>query len=103
MLRKRKEQSSPVVTLIDPNQRWMLVPDAARYLCVSPQTIRALIHRGEFPAVRMSPAGGGYHLDKNDLDKWLERQKRIVRPYRRGSRPWVAKRWATERQKRSAS
>ena len=76
--------------------RWLSVEAAADYIGCSPQTIRAIIHRGELRASRLSD-GGPYLIDRFELDRLLERRKRIVPPYRRGSRPWVAKRHAVRR------
>jgi excisionase family DNA binding protein len=96
----RSKKSPPVVApTIDPNQRWLTVADAAVYARRSSPTIRAMLHRGEVPAARF---GAGYLIDRADLDRWLERQKRLVRPYRRGTKPWVADRWARARKKRAA-
>src|SRR5579863_1868969 len=86
-----------VIPTIDPHQKWLTVDDAAAYLRVSPQTIRAILHRGEIPAARLAPNLGGYHIDRDDLDGWLERKKKIIQPYRTKSRPWVAQRWAKKR------
>jgi excisionase family DNA binding protein len=100
MLRKKKFPPAVVPpSSTDPNDRWLLTSGAAAYIKVSPQTIRSMLHRGEIPAIRLGPGVGGYHIDRADLDRWLERQKKIIRPYRRGSRPWVAKRWAERRTK----
>jgi len=92
-----KKDLPPVVVSVDPNKRWLTTAEAAEYLSVSVQSIRGFLHRGEIPAVRLGPSLGGYHIDREDLDKWLERRKRIVKPYRRGSRPYVAERWARQR------
>ena len=94
---RSKKVLPAVIPVIDPHQKWLTVETAAVYLQVSPQTIRGILHRGEIPAARLAPNLGGYHIDRNDLDKWLERRKRIVAPYRKKSRPWVAARWAKKR------
>jgi excisionase family DNA binding protein len=94
----RSTKSPPAVAPTpDSERQWLTTDQAAAYLCVSPQTIRAILHRHEIRAVRLGPSLGGYHIDKNDLDKWLERRKKVVAPHRRNSRPWVAARWAKQR------
>jgi len=78
--------------------RWLTVDEAAIYLRVSPGTIRGLIHRGELRAARI---GTLFRLDRADLDQLMLRRKRSVAPYRRGTHPWVAKRWALQREQRA--
>jgi excisionase family DNA binding protein len=68
--------------------RWLPIAQAAAYLGVSAQTIRSILHRGEIRASRLSE-GSPYLLDRLDLDRFLERRKRILPPYRKGTRPWV--------------
>lgn len=84
---------------VDPNQKWLTVPEAATYLRVSPQLIRRALHDGSLKA---APFGQGYLLDRVDLDQFVMRPKRVIPPYRRGSRPWVAKRWSQHRREKSA-
>lgn len=84
---------------VDPNQRWLTVLEAARYLRVSPQLIRRSLHDGSLKA---APFGQGYLLDRADLDQFVMRRKRIIPPYRRGTRPWVAERWAQQREHKNA-
>ncbi len=72
--------------------RWLSVEQAAEYLGCSPQTIRSILHRGELRASRLGPEGSPYLLDRLDVDRFLERRKRILPPYRKGTRPAVAKR-----------
>ena len=79
-----------------PDSRWLSINQAAAYVGVSAGTIRSILHRGELRASRLS-AGSPYLIDQFDLDRFIERRKRIVPPYRRGSKPWVAKRHAEER------
>jgi excisionase family DNA binding protein len=83
---------------LDPNLKWLLVPEAAQYLRVSPQTIHTLIHSGRLKAVR--GFGQGFRIDRADLDNLLLREKKIIAPYRRGSHPWVTERWAQERNRK---
>ncbi|HXX20524.1 MAG TPA: helix-turn-helix domain-containing protein [Candidatus Acidoferrum sp.] len=102
MLRKKPNTPPVVASTIDPEKRWFTTEQAAQYLSVSVSTIRAVLHRGEIKAARLQPRAGGYHIDRNDLDSWLERRKRIVPPYRAGSRPWVrdVKPWRKRRDRR---
>jgi excisionase family DNA binding protein len=86
--------------LPDSNLRWLLVTEAALYLRVSPQTVRSLIHHGRLKAVR--GIGQGYKIDRADLDNLFLREKKVIPPYRRGAKPWVAKRHAANRQKHGA-
>lgn len=72
--------------------RWLSVDQAAAYLGCSPQTIRSILHRGDLRATRLGPEGSPYLLDRIDIDRFLERRKKILPPYRKGTRPAVAKR-----------
>ena len=81
---------------IEPS-RWLTVEAAAAYLSVHPQTIRNAMHRGEIRASRLGSDAGPYLLDRFELDRLLERRKRILSPYRKGTRPSVAKRHAEKR------
>jgi len=78
-------------------QRWFTINEAAIYLRCSPQTIRSLIHKG---VIRASKLGDwDYRLDRLDLDHYLEKRKRVVPPYRKGSHDWVAERHAKNRKR----
>jgi excisionase family DNA binding protein len=77
--------------------RWLTVERAAEYLGCSSQTIRSAMHRGDLRASRLGPAGAPYLLDRIDIDRFLERRKRVLPPYRRGSKPWVKKRHVAQR------
>jgi excisionase family DNA binding protein len=68
-------------------QRWLNVGEAASYLGISTSYLRALIHDGGIKAARV---GNTFRLDRLDLDTLMLRRKRIVAPYRRGTKPWVA-------------
>jgi excisionase family DNA binding protein len=83
------------VPSLDPNLKWLLVPEAAAYLRVSPQTIRTLIHSGRLKATR--GIGAGFRIDRADLDNLLLRKKKVIPPYRRGTHKWVTERWAKKR------
>jgi excisionase family DNA binding protein len=57
-------------------QRLLRVGEAARYLRLSPGSVRALIQRGELPVVR--PSNGNHApwlIDVKDCDAWIERSK----------------------------
>jgi excisionase family DNA binding protein len=95
----KSPQESPA-TAPPSEKRWFTLDEAALYLRCSPQTIRNLIHRRE---LRASTLGDwGFRLDRADLDHFLEKRKRFFPPYRKGTHPWVAKRWASQRRKRAA-
>lgn len=74
--------------------RWLTVLEASAYIHVCPGIIRTLLHNGELKAARI---GNHYRIERSDLDQLLTRRKRVVPPYRKGTRPWVAKRWAKKR------
>jgi excisionase family DNA binding protein len=76
--------------------RWLSINQASAYVGVSAQTIRSIIHRGELRASQLNDRSP-YIIDRLDLDRLVERKKRIVPPYRKGTRAWVAKRHAQER------
>ena len=78
-------------------QRWFTVDEAAEYLRCCPQTIRNAMHRGDLRATQLGPEGASYLLDRMDIDRFLERRKRVIPPYRKGTRPWVKKRHKEER------
>jgi excisionase family DNA binding protein len=80
--------------------RWLAVNAAAAYLGVSQNYLRKLIHDGDLKAGRI---GNNFRIDRLDLDQLMLRRKRTVRPYRRGTRPWVSARHAKARPKRAAS
>ena len=68
---------------------WLRVSDAARYLSLSTQTVRKLIHAGELPASRVGDVEIRIHRD--DLDSYL-RTRRITGPARvRDGRRWGKK------------
>jgi excisionase family DNA binding protein len=50
-------------------ERLMTVPEAAKYLGRTPRAIRHLISTGALPSVR---EGRSVHLDRNELDRWIE-------------------------------
>ncbi len=86
-------------TPLDPNLRWLTVQDASRYLQVSPQTVRGIIHEGRLKVVRV---GLHFRIDRADLDSVMMRRKQTVSPYRRGTHPWVAQRHAENRKRAKA-
>jgi excisionase family DNA binding protein len=49
------------------------VKDAAVYLGRSEQALQHLIFQNELPVIR---SGRRVHLDRRDLDKWIEERKR---------------------------
>jgi excisionase family DNA binding protein len=56
----------------NPPPRLLRVRPAAEYLAVSTAKLRALVQRGELPAIRDD---GPWRVDIRDLDLWIERQK----------------------------
>ena len=52
--------------------RLMTVEEAAQYIARSENAVRILVHRKELPAVH---GGKRVHLDRRDLDMWIERNK----------------------------
>ena len=83
---------APLIPVAD--RRWLTLVEAASYLAFSPNRIRKFIHDGELPATRV---GLIYRVDRAALDSLMLRRNQIVAPYRKGSRPWVAERWARKR------
>lgn len=75
--------------------RWMDLRGAAAYLSCSIQSVRRAIHRGEIKAVVMF---GHLTVDRNDLDEMMTRNKKVLPPFRQGTRPAVAERHAKARQ-----
>jgi len=55
-----------------PQARLLTVPQAAAYLSCAIWTVRQLIWSGELPVVK---PGKGYLIDRQDLDRWIERTK----------------------------
>ena len=52
-----------------PEQRWLTVKGAARYMDASPAAVRQLIRRGHLRAYR--PAGGSQRLSVSEIDEWI--------------------------------
>jgi excisionase family DNA binding protein len=71
--------------------RWLSISSAAAYIGISVQTLRSILHQGELRGLQLN-SGSPYLLDRLDVDRFLERRKRILPPYRKGTRPAVAKR-----------
>jgi excisionase family DNA binding protein len=97
---KKKSDRVAEVSPTGPNTRWLTVDQAAAYLQVIPNTIRNLIHDGSLKAARL---GYKFRIERDDLDKLMVQRKRVVPPYRRGTRPWVSARHAEARDERAAS
>lgn len=59
--------------LNQPDQpRLLTVSEAAAYIGRTPNALRCMIARGKVPAVR---DGRAVHLDRADLDNWVELRK----------------------------
>jgi excisionase family DNA binding protein len=94
VLKFKEETETQIQTVVAPSpvpvvQRWLDVREAAAYLGVSIGYIRRLIHDGELKAGRL---GMNFRIDRLDLDQLMLRRKRIVAPYRHGTKPWVSAR-----------
>lgn len=57
---------------IDPNARFLSIPDSAGYMCMSAANVWAIIARQELPVIRV---GKRTLLDKTDLDAFLLARK----------------------------
>jgi excisionase family DNA binding protein len=88
---------SPVVSPQEIISKWLSVEQAAAHVNLSAQTIRNILHSGDLRATQI---GHVYRIERSDLDSFMARRKRSVRPYRRGSKPYVAKRHAENRRAR---
>ena len=53
----------------------MTVQEVAEYLNVDPKTVYRLVNRGELPGFKV---GGSWRFQKDDLDGWIARQKRVA-------------------------
>lgn len=73
------------------DHRWISVSQAADYMGCSSQTVRTILRVGAIRASRLLAGSGPYILDRLEIDQFLERRKRVLPPYRKGSRPWVKK------------
>ena len=96
----KKNIPAPVVfPVIDPNQKYCTVAEAAVYIRRSKQFVRARMHSGELKTCGISRP---YIFDRIDLDRFMTARKIVVGAYRTGTRPWVAARLAKARQKKVA-
>ena len=55
---------------------FLTTDEVLEYLRVNARTVYRLIRNGDLPAVRI---GRQWRIRRNDLDQWLETQKRVVR------------------------
>jgi excisionase family DNA binding protein len=74
---------------VDPNVKW---------LRVSAQYVRRILHAGELKAAGLG-GSAGFRIDRADLDQLMLRRKRVIPPYLKGNRPWVAARHAQNRKR----
>ncbi len=56
-------------------RRLLRVSEAARYLGLSPTTLRSRIHGGLIPYVKTGPGNAAIRLDIRDLDRWIEEHR----------------------------
>ena len=70
--REDKKEQRMATPQFPSKKRLYSVPEAAIYLGRSVWSIRELIYDGKLPCVR---AGRRIHLDIEDLDQWIERNK----------------------------
>ena len=60
------------------SRRLLDLNSAARYVGVSYWTLRAILHNGEIPFIRI---GRRLLVDRCDLDDWIDRNKRREEAY----------------------
>jgi excisionase family DNA binding protein len=58
--------------------RLLDVDDAGRYLSMSDKSVRELIIEGQLAFVQKIPGRSPYLIDIRDLDKWVEKNKRLA-------------------------
>lgn len=56
------------------DQRLMSVKAAAKYLCRTEASVRAMISGGEIPAAVVRRFSGRVFLEKRELDRWIDAQ-----------------------------
>jgi excisionase family DNA binding protein len=78
-------QKVPTPVVEPTPERWLTVEDCAIYMRNSVTKVRAPLHDGRLRAGRIGQ--GGYLIDKNEVDRFIERKLRILPPYRVGTRP----------------
>lgn len=59
--------------------RLLDIDDAARYLAMSDKGVRELIAAGELSYIQKLPGRSPYLIDRQDLDRWIERSKITAR------------------------
>jgi excisionase family DNA binding protein len=55
--------------------RLLSVTDAAKYIGRTPKALRHMIANGAIPTIR---EGGRIHLDRADLDKWIDLRRSVA-------------------------
>lgn len=95
MSTRPRPEAAPIAAASNPSQeaipqRWFTISEAALYLRFSDGYVRHMIHNRE---IRASRIGNEFRLDRQDLDRELEKRKKFHAPYRKGTRPAVARRW----------
>lgn len=84
-------------TVVSP---WLTSQEAAAYLKISIQVLHREVHAG---AIKASRVGNYFRIHKNDLDQFFNRRRGTIRPYRKGSKPWVSARWKAYRSAKKVS
>lgn len=56
-------------------KRYLTIKQTAEYLSLHPITVYRLIHKGFIPA---SKIGGAIRIDKEILDRWIEKKFKII-------------------------
>jgi len=76
MLRQAKLQECRSTTHSDRGSKRLLrTKDAARYLGMSPWSLRQEVNKGELPFVSSGEHTSSWKFDVRDLDAWIERHK----------------------------
>ena len=55
--------------------RLLRTKDAAKYLSMSPWTLRRMVERGELPFISSGDNSSAWRFDIRDLDRWIEQHR----------------------------
>jgi len=70
--------SRPADRKSPPERRLLTLKHAADYMDFSPGKMRQMVYEGVIPYIQ-DGRGGKFWLDREDLDRWIERSKRRER------------------------